>query len=360
MRVPLSSITLSDLERRYVVEALDGAALSSSAPQVAAFEAAMAKRIGRAHAIATNSGTSALELSLWAMNVGPGDEVLVPALTFAAPALAVCRVGATPVFVDIDEATWTIDPVAAAEARTARTRAIVAVDVLGHPCDHDSLERLGVPILEDAAEAFGARCRGRQVGAFGVAAVFSFHANKAVSSGEGGCIVTDDAELAARIRQINAFGMDPDRRYWHSMLGCNQRMAGLVASVALAQLERADELLAGRRQVAARYDAGLRGCRAERRPVAQWADEAVWLYTVAVGDPAGLVETCRRHGVDARRIWPALPDNPALRQFERSPCPRARALAARAVWLPTWADMPEEAIETVIAAVRAALHGGTA
>src|SRR5687768_6809254 len=167
MRVPLSSITLSALERSYVLDALDRTTFSSAAPQVRAFEQAMARVVGRAHAAATNSGTSALELLLWAMGIGDGDEVIVPAFTFAAPALAVCRVGATPVFADICNSSWTIDPSAARDARTARTRAVIAVDVLGHPCDYDALAALDVPIIEDAAEAFGARYRGRAAGAFG-------------------------------------------------------------------------------------------------------------------------------------------------------------------------------------------------
>lgn len=356
--VPLSSISLSDLERRYVLEALDSGMFSSAAPQVAAFERAIAAAVGCPHAVSTNSGTSALELIILAMGIGAGDEVIVPAFTFAAPALAVARAGATPVFADIATDSWTLDPAAAARAITPRTRAIIAVDVLGHPCDYDALEALGPPVIEDAAEAFGARYKDRAVGGFGAAAVFSLHANKVVSAGEGGCIVTRDAALAARTRKINMFGMDPARRYWHTDIGCNNRMSGLVAAVALGQLERAETLIEGRRRVARRYDAALSGLPLERRPVAPWAWESPWLYTVAVEDPEALVEGCQRRGVDARAVWPVLPDSPAFDRFPGgSSCPVARRVAGRAVWLPTWSDMPEESVDLVVDAVRAALAG---
>lgn len=353
MKIPLSSVTLSELERRYVLDALDAGAVSSSALAVGAFERAIAAATGRREAVATNSGTSALELTLQALGCGPGDEVVVPALSFASPALVVQRLGARPVFADVDD-TWTLDPTDAARVLSPRTKAIVAVDVFGHPCNYDALAELGVPVVEDAAEAFGAAYRDRPVGAFGVAAIFSLHANKVVSSGEGGCIVLDGPELADRLRQLNAFGMAPERRYWHTDPGCNFRMSGLVAALALAQLERADALIDGRRRVAAAYDAALAGLPLQRRPVADWARESVWLYTLAARDRAAVLESCRAHGVDARAVWPALPENPVFRPLGPRPCPRARALAAQAFWLPTWADMGAEDCAAVVAAVAAA------
>jgi perosamine synthetase len=342
---------LSLRERGHVMEALDQAMLSSSGPHVRAFEECFASRIGARHTIATASGTSALELVLRGLGIGPGDEVLVPALTFAGPALAVALVGATPVFVDVTAETWTIDPDAAAEMRTSRTRAMIAVDVLGHPCDYDRLAALDLPIIEDAAEAHGARYKGCDVGTLGVAAIFSFHVNKMITSGEGGCVVTDDDALADRIRCLNAFGMDPDPRYWHVEIGCNHRMSNLVAAVALGQTERWDELLAGRARVAATYDSALTGLPLQRRPVANWAGEAVWLYTIASDHRDDILRACRQRGIDARALWPALPDNPVFAGFPRGDYRCSARVADRALWLPTWSDMPDEMIETVAVAV---------
>ena len=353
--IPLSAVSLSRVEREYVLEALDQGVLSSTGSHVRRFEERIAAKIGVAHAVATASGTSALELVLRAMRIGPSDEVIVPALTFASPALAALLVGAVPVFADVTPEDWTLDPDAVRRAITPKTRAVVAVDVLGHPCDFERLADLGVPIIEDAAEAHGATYKGRMAGSFGIASIFSFHANKAITCGEGGCVLTDDRALADRVRQLNAFGMDPDRRYWHIEVGSNHRMANLVAAVALGQVERWDSLVAGRTRVAAAYDWALRAVPVERRPVAPWAREAVWLYTVATDHREAVLASCAHHGIDARAIWPSLPENPAFAPFAHARCPHARRVSERAIWLPTWSDMPEKSVQAVAAAVAEAL-----
>jgi perosamine synthetase len=356
--IPLSSLSLSAIERTYVDRAMAEGMLSSTGPFVRAFECAFAERIGVRHVIATASGTSALELLMWALRIGPGDEVIVPALTFAAPASAVIHVGARPVFCDIDQESWTLDPKEVAQAITANTKAILAVDILGHPCDYRALEALGVPIIEDAAEAHGAFYVDRPVGSLGIASAFSFFANKAIAAGEGGCVGTDDPDLAARLRMLNNFGMDPQRRYRHLEPGFNYRMTNLTAAVALGQVERWDELMAGRARVAAAYDAGLSRAEITRRPRAAWAREAVWLYTIATEHRASILASCGARGIDAREIWPILPTNPAFCRFAAASYPVAQRVAETALWLPTWSDMPEDAVGRVIDAVVAGLAGG--
>jgi len=353
-QIPLSEVSIGHLEREYVLEALAGEMLSSSGPHVKRFENLLSGRVGVDYAIATSSGTSALELLLRAMRIGPGDEVIVPALTFASPALATALVGARPVFADVSSDTWTLDSNSVRGSLTRKTRAIIAVDVLGHPCDYDRLADFCVPIIEDAAEAHGATYKGRQVGSLGTAAIFSFHANKAITSGEGGCILTSNAELAERARKLNSFGMEPGHRYWHTEIGCNYRMANLVAAVALAQVERWDSLIAGRRRVAASYDRALQGVPVNRRPVADWAGESVWLYTIASDQRRAILAQCSNKGIDARAIWPSLPENPVFANLVRAKCPCAAAVAASAAWLPTWSNMPQESIEYVAEAVASA------
>jgi perosamine synthetase len=352
-RVPLSSVDLSGLERRYVLEALDRGWISSTGSYVGAFERAVGARIGRAFVTATSSGTSALDLALRALGVGPGDEVICPALTFAAPASAVVAVGATPIFADVTEESWTIDPDEVRRVRTPRTRAMIAVDVLGHPCRYAAFEALELPIIEDAAEAHGARYEDRPVGGFGVAAILSFHANKTISTGEGGCVATDDGPLAERITLLNNHGMTADRPYHHEVVGRNYRMTNLTAAVGLAQVERWDELVAARNRVAAAYDRALAGLALVRRPVASWAREGTWLYTIATPERAAVLRACAAAEVDARAIWPALPDQPIFRAGVRGDYPIARRIADQALWLPTWAGMPEDAIARVVEAVRA-------
>jgi perosamine synthetase len=357
-KIPLSSVDLSDLERGYVLDALDRRWLSSTGSYVGAFERAVGERIKRTFVTATSSGTSALDLTLRALGVGPGDEVICPALTFAAPASAVVAVGATPVFADVTEESWTIDPDEVRRVTTPRTKATIAVDVLGHPCRYDAFEASEMPIIEDAAEAHGAWYRDRPVGAFGVAAIFSFHANKTISTGEGGCVASDDAALAQRIALLNNHGMTAERPYHHEVVGRNYRMTNLTAAVGLAQVERWDELVAARNRVAAAYDRAFAGVPVLRRPVASWAREGTWLYTIATPERAAVLRACTAAEVDARAIWPALPDQPIFRAGVRGDYPVARRIAAQALWLPTWGGMPEDAIARVVEAVSGGLRRG--
>lgn len=355
--IPLSSICLSELERRYVLEALDENMISSSGPHVKRFEDMISFRTGTEHAIATSSGTSALELLLRAMDIGPNDEVIVPALTFASPALAVACVGAKPIFTDVTLETWTLDPVKVEEMLTGRTKAIIAVDVLGHPCDYDELTKFGVPVIEDAAEAHGATYKGRPVGSLGKAAIFSFHANKAITCGEGGCVVTNDRNLAEAVRCLNSFGMDPYHRYLHTKIGSNHKMSNLVAALALGQMERWEYLIEARRRVAESYDSALQLLPLQRRPIADWAGESVWLYTIATEKRSSVLAACLRNGIDARAIWPVLPKNPVFSDFFME-CPKAEIIASRALWLPTWGCMPQEYIDVVAHTVTEAFVEG--
>lgn len=247
--IPLSNANIGTSERAYVDAALAAGWLSGTGPHVRQFEQRLGERIERAHVVATANGTLAIELALRALGIGPGDEVIVPALTFAAPASSVFAVGATPVLVDIAPTTWTLCPDDVAVKLTPQTRAILAVDVLGHPADYDALARFDIPVIEDAAEAHGARYKNRPVGSFGVVSTFSFHANKAITTGEGGCAATNSVELAERMRVIANHGIRPERPYVHDVIGRNHRMTNLAAAVGLGQLDRWDDLIGDRNRV---------------------------------------------------------------------------------------------------------------
>ena len=245
--VPLSSIELGPEEIRLVEEAIHTGWVSSTGPNVLEFEKLLAKRAGRQYAVAVANGTLALELVLRALGIGPGDEVIVPALTFVAPAAVVATVGAHPVFVDVSPESWTLDPAGLAHARTPKTRAVIAVDVLGHPADYDAIASAlpGIPVIEDAAEAHGATYRGRPVGSMGIAATFSFHANKTISTGEGGAVVSDDLGLVEHMRLLMNHGMTKERPYYHEVVGHNFRMTNVTAAIGVGQVNRWDELHSG-------------------------------------------------------------------------------------------------------------------
>lgn len=347
MKISLSSVTLSQLERSYAKDAIDTGWISGTGAYISRFESALAQKIGRKHVIAVANGTVALQLALLAKGIGPGDEVIVPALTFVAPAAAVRSVGARPVFADITLESWTLDPNEVDRVLSEKTKAVIAVDVLGHPCDFEQLLRLGVPVIEDAAEAHGALYGVRPVGSFGEISTFSFHANKTISTGEGGCVATDDDVLAKTMRLISNHGMTSDRPYWHPVVGHNFRMTNVTAAIGLGQVERWDEMVAARNQVARIYDEFLGNSIVQRRPVAHWATEACWLYTVCTSGREALLTFVREQGIDARAIWMALPDLPLYESSVQGDYVVAREVARTACWLPTWAHMPEETVAFV-------------
>lgn len=348
-RIPLSDVDLTELETSLVQEALADGWISGTGGFVSRFEQALGARIGREHTIAVTNGTLAIELVLRALGIGPGDEVIVPALTFAAPAMSVQAVGATLVLADVTEDTWTLCPDDVKARLTERTRAIIAVDVLGHPADYDALTGFGVPVIQDAAEAHGSAYKGRPAGSLGVAAVFSFHANKAITTGEGGAVCTDDAELAERMRTMTNHGMRPGRPYVHELIGRNFRMTNLTAAIGVGQLERWDELVGARLRVSRRYDELLPAAVARPRPVAPWAEYACWLHTVTVEDRPAVLERLRSGGVDARAIWPALPDQPVFAALAGRPDEFgvSREVSGSALWLPTYPRLTDEEIAFV-------------
>jgi dTDP-4-amino-4,6-dideoxygalactose transaminase len=243
----------------------------SQGPRVQAFEAAFASRVGAAEAIATTNCTTALQLVLYALGVGPGDEVIVPSLSFIATANAVWQCGATPVFADIDPKTYNLDPVAAERAITARTKAIMPVHQIGLPADMDEFERIaaehGLKLVEDAACAIGAEYKGRPIGSLDSPACFSLHPRKVITTGEGGMITTNDHELAARMRKLRQHAMDLSDLARHNATdivfesyperGWNMRMTDMQAALGLCQLDALDEILAERDRQAERYNAAI-------------------------------------------------------------------------------------------------------
>ena len=256
-RIPVAEPALGQEELDNVVAAMKSGWISSLGAFIPEFERDFAAFSGAAHGVAVANGTVALHLALLAAGIGPGDEVLMPSLTFVATASAARYCGGVPVFVDSDPATWQLDPAALEAAVTPRAKAVIAVHLYGHPCDMDAIRaiaaRHGLTVIEDAAEAHGARYRGRPVGALGAIGCFSFYGNKIITTGEGGMCLTDDPAVAEHLRLLRDHGMDPKRPYWHDIVGYNYRMTNLQAAVGVAQVKKIGGFIAKKREMAAWY-----------------------------------------------------------------------------------------------------------
>jgi len=373
--IPLAVPSLGGNAARYVQQCLDDNLVSSVGPFVERFEREFAAAVGARHAVACASGTAALHVALRLTGAGPGDQVAVPAFTFIASANAVAYTGASPWLVDSEPRSWNLDADrlhAAVCARAARgdplPAAVEVVHVLGVPADVEPLldlrARFGIPLVEDAAEALGATwtagaTAGRQVGTVGDLGCFSFNGNKVLTTGGGGMIVTDDAELARRARHLTTQAKVPGPGYVHDEVGYNYRLTNLAAALGVAQLERLPDLLAAKRALADRYDAALGGLPVTLppRPAGTWP--SAWLYSVLLDGaaPGEVAAALAARGVTSRRVWP-----PLHRQAPYAGAPRlggevADDLHRRGLSLPSSADLSPADQDRVVAALAEVLPG---
>lgn len=362
-RIPLAIPDLRGNESAYLARCVQDNWVSSAGPFVTECEKQVAALAGRAHAVASVNGTTALQLAMNAAGVRPGDHVVVPDWTFAATANAAHHAGAIPIFADVTEESWSLDPSmleAILRDPPGRIGAVVVVHALGHPADVDPLVALcrtnGIPLIEDAAGAIGARYKGRPVGGLGDLAIFSFNGNKTITAGGGGMVVTDDEGQAKRLRTISAQARS-GTEYRYDEIGFNYRMTNLNAAVLLAQIERLEEMVAAKRRIAAAYDAAF-GTSAGFVPMprAPWADSGCWLYSVRVANEESaksLVAHLGERDIEARVFWRALSD-----QAPYSDCPRkltgvAAGLSGTVVSLPCSTHLTGDEQGRVIDAVLA-------
>ena len=349
-------------ELEYVTDAIKTAWISSSGGYVDKFERKFAEYLGVRHAITTTSGTTALHLALVAAGVGPGDEVIIPAFTMIATAAAVCYTGAKPVFVETDRTSWNLDPEDVKRKLSPRTKAIIPVHVYGHACDMDALTAAlaghSVAVIEDAAEAIGSEYKGRRCGSLSELACFSFFANKLITTGEGGMVVTNDDELNGRLRYFKnlAFPRSGPRRYWHEHIGFNYRMPNLLAAFGLGQLECVDQFLANRRRNAQAYNALLGGQRGiTTPPEADYTLNSYWMYGVLIEDDFGLtrdevVSALAAAKIETRTFFISMHRQPALIEYgcdTSGEYPVTDELARKGLYLPSGSGLTQSQIERV-------------
>ena len=350
--IPVYQPFVGDREKEYVLDALESTWISSKGRYLDRFEQGFADFVGVRHGVATGNGTVALHLAFAALGIGPGDEVVVPTLTYVASVNAIVYTGATPVFVDSDPVTWNVDPALVEAAITPRTKAIEVVHLYGHPADMDPIlevaRKRGLPTVEDAAEAHGALYRGRPVGSIGSVGSFSFFGNKIITTGEGGMLVTSDAGLAARARHLRGQGVSPDRTYWHDVVGFNYRMTNVAAAIGCAQLERVEQTLAAKRQIASWYQERLAGVSGVMlQDAAEWATPVHWMVSILV-DPGirdPLMAFLRESGVETRPFFHPAHTLPMYRTPARFPV--AERLGASGINMPSWPGLTEDQVDAV-------------
>ncbi|MCS6969217.1 MAG: DegT/DnrJ/EryC1/StrS family aminotransferase [Cytophagales bacterium] len=364
--IPVFEPEIGQEEKDAVADALQRGEISGSFGQyIPNFERAFADYCGVKHGVAVSSGTTALQLAVRATGIGKGDEVLISASTNIATALAVIYNNAIPVPVDSEPVTWNLDLSLLESKITPRTKAIIPVHLYGHPVDMDQLmeiaQRHGLIVIEDAAEAHGAEVRGKKVGSFGNANCFSFYANKIITTGEGGMVLTNDDQLADKLRLLRNLAFTKPR-FRHEVAGYNFRMTGMQAAMGLAQTRKLNRIISQKIQMAAWYNAHLADIPGITLPRCQpWAKHVYWMYGILIDEKEfgmnrdELAEKLYQHGVETRTFFCPMNLQPCLRAidgFRPEPCPVAEKLWETGLYLPSSHTLSEETIARIAQIIR--------
>jgi perosamine synthetase len=365
--IPVYKPWLTGLERDYVTECLDSTWISSKGAFVERFEREFAGYVGAKHAVAVCNGTAAVHLTLLALGIGPGDEVIVPTLTFIASVNPIVYCGAAAVFVDSDPLTWQLDVQDVERKLTPRTKAIMAVHLYGLPADTAALralaDRSGVALVEDCAEAIGSRIDGRHVGTVGELAAFSLFGNKTITTGEGGMVVTDRDDLHQRVVHLKGQGLVEAGGYWHDIIGYNYRMTNICAAIGCAQMTRIDDTVARKIDLANRYRQRLRHVSGVE--LHESHDDARvhshWMVTVLVRPDArdGVRAFMAEKGIETRPVFPPVHHMPMYRHLDAH-CPVADDISARGINLPSWPLMSDAEVDRVVEALAEAVSRAAA
>ena len=363
--IPVNQPLLDGAEKKYLLECIETGWISSEGPFIRQFEKKFAARVGRTHGIAVCNGTAALDAAVEAVGIGPGDEVILPTFTIISCIGQIVRAGAKPVLVDSDPTTWNMDTSQIKDRVTPRTKALMAVHIYGLPVDMDPVldiaRRHGVKVIEDAAEMHGQDYKGRPCGSFGDISTFSFYANKHITTGEGGMIVTNDDHLAEECRGLRNLCFQPKKRFVHERLGWNLRMTNMQAALGLAQLERLDDFVTRKRRMGQRYTELLSGIPGIELPLAwtEYAENIYWVYGLVLRDevPFDAEEAMRRlqaEGVGTRAFFQPMHEQPVFQKmglFAEDSHPVSERLARRGFYVPSGLALTESQMDQVAEAL---------
>ena len=373
MKIPVCEPTLQGNELKYVTEAVQSGWISSAGKFITELEEKFAAFCGVKYSVSCSNGTTALHLAVEALGIGAGDEVIIPTFTMAATCNAVIYAGAKPVLIDAEKETWNMDVAQIEKRITSKTKAIMVVHTYGHPVDMDVVMDIArkhhLYVIEDAAEAHGAEYQSRKAGSLGDIAAFSFYANKLMTTGEGGIVVTNNQAWAERAKSLRNHFFGKKHRYLHEELGYNYRLTNIQAALGVAQLEKVGQYIEARRKNAQFYNSLLKEVKGIRLPPEKpWAKNVYWMYGMVIEDDFGvsvarLREELLKRGVDTRAFFTGMHKQPAyMKKDVRFPdisgsYPVADELAEKGLYLPSSSHLTEEQIRYVVQQIRDIQNG---
>ncbi|WP_067585766.1 DegT/DnrJ/EryC1/StrS family aminotransferase [Endozoicomonas ascidiicola] len=364
--IPVNEPLLDGNEKKYLLECIETGWISSEGPFIKEFEQKFAARMGRKHGIAVCNGTAAIDASIEALEIGPGDEVIMPTFTIISCISQIVRNGGIPVLVDSDPLTWNMDVTQIEAKITSRTKAIMVVHIFGLPVDMDPVldiaVRHGLKVIEDAAEMHGQTYTGKPCGSFGDISTFSFYPNKHITTGEGGMILTDDDELAETCRSLRNLCFQPHKRFVHERLGWNMRMTNMQAALGLAQLERLDEFVGRKRRMGSLYSELLKDIPGLQLPLAKtnYGENIYWVYGLVLDESTDLdgesaMKMLGEKGIGSRPFFYPMHQQPVFQKegrFQNEEYPVAERLYRQGFYIPSGMATGEEQVYRVVESVK--------
>jgi len=363
--IPVSQPVFNGNEKKYILEALDTGWISSEGPFVSKFEEEFSKKVNRQYGIAVSSGTAALDIAVKALDIGVGDEVIMPTFTIISCAASVVKRGAIPIFIDVDPITWNMNVSQIEEKITNRTKAIMAVHIYGLPVDIDPLIDLAnqykLLVIEDAAEMHGQTYKNRLCGSFGHISTFSFYANKNITTGEGGMIVTNSKSLRDRCRSLRNLCLQDKKRFIHSELGWNYRLTNIQAAIGLAQLERLEEIVEKKRRIGRWYNNLLNNLEGISLPLenTDYANNIYWVYGIVINkdnlNVEDLINLLKIEGIGSRPFFYPLHLQPVLvdyKKFNNTKFPVSEKISKQGLYLPSGLGISHTEIKKVANVLR--------
>ena len=367
--IPVNEPLFIGREKELLCQCIDTGWISSEGPFIKEFEEKFSKYIGTKYGIAVANGTAALEIAVGAIGLKPGDEVILPTFTIISCAMAVLRYGGVPVFVDSEPETWNMDVRQIEDKITEKTKAIMPVHIYGHPVDMDPIielaDKYGLYIIEDAAEVHGAEYKGRRVGGIGHIGCFSFYANKIITTGEGGMVVTNDEKLAQRAKSLRNLCFKKSKRYRHDELGFNYRMTNLQAALGIAQLENIEQFIEIKRENAALYNELLSDLKLLQLPIEkEWAKNVYWMYAIVLDESSGInaetfAQKLREHGIATRPFFYPMHLQPVLKdkykKIEGQDFSVSERICRQGLYLPSGLALKKDDIKYIAQSIKKVL-----